>query len=57
VINALTNAVRNGKTSNSCIEPSGARFDEVNLMENRIFLEEAGVSGNFHRFKNMKVHA
>jgi polyphosphate kinase len=55
IINALTNAVRNGKQVTAVIELR-ARFDEENNLEWKEELEEAGVNVLIG-VHNMKVHA
>ncbi len=55
IINALTNAVRNGKQVTAMIELR-ARFDEENNLEWKEELEEAGVKVLIG-VPNMKVHA
>ena len=55
IINALTNAVRNGKQVTAVIELR-ARFDEENNLEWKEELEEAGVKVLIG-VHNMKVHA
>ena len=55
IINALTNAVRNGKNVTAVIELR-ARFDEENNLEWKEELEEAGVKVLIG-VHNMKVHA
>ncbi|MEO8821825.1 MAG: polyphosphate kinase 1 [Ginsengibacter sp.] len=55
IINALTNAVRNGKLVTVVLELR-ARFDEEANLEWKIILEEAGVKV-FIGLPNMKVHA
>ncbi|MEP7231695.1 MAG: polyphosphate kinase 1 [Ginsengibacter sp.] len=55
IINALTNAVRNGKSVTVILELS-ARFDEEANLEWKEVLEEAGVKV-FIGVPNMKVHA
>ena len=55
IINALTNAVRNGKIVTVVLELR-ARFDEEANLEWKIILEEAGVKV-FMGLPNMKVHA
>ncbi len=55
IINALTNAVRNGKSVTVVLELS-ARFDEEANLEWKEVLEEAGVKV-FIGVPNMKVHA
>jgi polyphosphate kinase len=55
IINALTNAVRNGKDVTAVIELR-ARFDEENNLEWKEELEEAGVKVLIG-VHNMKVHA
>ena len=55
IINALTNAVRNGKSVTVILELR-ARFDEEANLEWKIILEEAGVKV-FVGLPNMKVHA
>ena len=55
IINALTNAVRNGKIVTVVLELR-ARFDEEANLEWKITLEEAGVKV-FMGLPNMKVHA
>jgi len=55
IINALTNAVRNGKLVTVVLELR-ARFDEEANLEWKIILEEAGVKV-FMGLLNMKVHA
>ena len=55
IINALTNAVRNGKSVTVIIELR-ARFDEEANLEWKQILEEAGVKV-FIGVNNMKVHA
>ncbi len=55
IINALTNAVRNGKLVTVVLELR-ARFDEEANLEWKIILEEAGVKV-FMGLPNMKVHA
>lgn len=55
IINALTNAVRNGKIVTVVLELR-ARFDEEANLEWKIVLEEAGVKV-FMGLPNMKVHA
>lgn len=55
IINALTNAVRNGKSVTVILELR-ARFDEEANLEWKIILEEAGVKV-FVGLPNLKVHA
>ena len=55
IINALTNAVRNGKSVTVILELR-ARFDEEANLEWKVILEEAGVKV-FVGLPNMKVHA
>lgn len=55
IINALTNAVRNGKSVTAILELR-ARFDEEANIEWKEILEEAGVKV-FIGVPNMKVHA
>ncbi|MEO6288454.1 MAG: polyphosphate kinase 1 [Ginsengibacter sp.] len=55
IINALTNAVRNGKSVTVVLELS-ARFDEEANLEWKEVLEDAGVKV-FIGVQNMKVHA
>jgi len=55
IINALTNAVRNGKSATVILELR-ARFDEEANLEWKKILEEAGVKV-FVGLPNMKVHA
>ena len=55
IINALTNAVRNGKQVTAILELR-ARFDEENNLEWKEILEDAGVKV-FIGVPNMKVHA
>jgi polyphosphate kinase len=55
IINALTNAVRNGKSVTVILELR-ARFDEEANLEWKTILEEAGVKV-FVGLPNMKVHA
>ncbi len=55
IINALTNAVRNGKSVTAILELR-ARFDEEANLEWKAILEEAGVKV-FVGLPNMKVHA
>lgn len=55
IINALTNAVRNGKSVTAVLELR-ARFDEEANIEWKEVLEEAGVKV-FVGLPNMKVHA
>ncbi len=55
IINALTNAVRNGKSVTVVLELR-ARFDEEANLEWKETLEEAGVKV-FMGFPNLKVHA
>lgn len=55
IINALTNAVRNGKNVTAVVELR-ARFDEENNLEWKEELEEAGVKVLIG-VPNMKVHA
>ncbi|HET7119478.1 MAG TPA: polyphosphate kinase 1, partial [Hanamia sp.] len=55
IINALTNAVRNGKAVTVILELR-ARFDEEANLEWKVILEDAGVKV-FVGLPNMKVHA
>lgn len=55
IVNALTNAVRNGKSVTVILELR-ARFDEEANLEWKMILEEAGVRV-FVGLPNMKVHA
>ena len=55
IINALTNAVRNGKQVTAILELR-ARFDEENNLEWKEILEDAGVKV-FIGVPNMKVHS